>query len=122
MKKLSLRKTLLSLLGLAPRNSRAQRRRSSWGAAYTINASSTDTLLPSKHHTRSGQPYIRLRERPSSQPTAVQTGLAIDTSPPVVLRASGVTLVSGEAGAAGGRGYRRMGFSGTIAGAAGVMA
>ena len=165
MKKSSLRKTLLPLLGLAPHMSRAQTTTtSSWGAPFTVDtpSASTDALLPSTH-TPSSQSYASFITPPASLLSTAPTGLAIDTSPPAISRATGVTLISGiptgvsgsssetfrtsalvtttggmkstatvaltsasasaqVTGAAGGRVYRKMGFVGVVAGAAGVMA
>ncbi|EFQ94155.1 hypothetical protein PTT_08275 [Pyrenophora teres f. teres 0-1] len=171
MKKSPLRKTLLSLLGLAPHLSRAQTTTaatSSWGTPFTVDtpsSASTDALLPSTQQTRSSAAYASFLTPPASTLATVPTGLAIDTAPPVLSRAtvtpmngttsrvsgssssseeitktsasvaisttttegvrSTITLASASAqatGAAGGRGYRKMGFVGAVAGAAGVMA
>ena len=96
MKKSSLRRTLLSLLGLTRHISRAQTTASSWGTPFTVDAqsSSTDALIPSTH-TQSSQTYTSFLPPPSSPLSNVPTGLAVDTTPPVVSRSSDVTLVSG---------------------------
>ncbi|KAI1536372.1 hypothetical protein PtrSN002B_005884, partial [Pyrenophora tritici-repentis] len=102
MKKSSLRKTLLSLLGLTPHLSRAQTTTtaaSSWGTPFTVDtpSASTDALLPSstQQTPSSAATYASFLTPPaSSLSSTAPTGLAIDTTPPVLSRPA-VTLING---------------------------
>jgi hypothetical protein len=128
MRKSSLRRTtLLSLIGLSPRFTTAQATTStdnliprqdttSWGEAFTVEnsaVSTPDSSLPTSE--QAAPTVITGSNGASASDVTVVTGIQSLTT------TAGAATTQSEAGAEGKSGFRKMGFAGVVAGAAGVL-